>query len=275
MKYCILILLFVIIVFICLKTYKETSYKEGFVEGFEDRTLIISRYNEKLEWLETEPFSNYPYIVCNKGNDSSYLKTENFKKEIKINNIGKLAHTYLYYIIEDYDNLSKINIFLPNSLDDGDKMYRAIKLIRELDNKINTNKTNTPPDKYEKAKISTLFLYDISFPNMKEVFYNFQIDESLGMPETPPSKKVELSASRPFGKWYERFFGHIKTTHYCIYGIFSISKEDIKAKPKSYYEELIKEVQTSNPEQEQYFERAWEAIFYPLKSTDFFKYEIL
>lgn len=272
MKYCILILLFVIIVFICLKK----TYKERFVEGFEDRTLIISRYNEKLEWLKNEPFSNYPYIVCNKGNDSSYLKTENFKKEIKINNIGKLAHTYLYYIIKDFDNLSKINIFLPNSLDDGDKMYRARKLVREIDKKNDAIDKNKIRDKYDIDKnISSLFLYDFSFPNMKNAFYNFEIDENLGMPETPPSKKVELSATRPFGKWYERFFGDIKTTHYCIYGIFSISKEDIKVKPKSYYEELIKEVQTSNPEQEQYFERAWEAIFYPLKSTDFFKYDIL
>lgn len=269
MKYYILILLFVIILFIYLKK----KNKERFVQGFEDRTLIISRYNENLEWLEHEPFSNYPYIVCNKGSDSSYLKTKNFKKEIKINNIGKLAHTYLYYIITDYDNLSQINIFLPNSLDDGDKMYRARRLIREIDKKNEMLQKNKPRDKYDTDKnISSLFLYDFSFPNMKDVFYDFQIDEKLGMPDTDPSKKVQLSATRPFGKWYERFFGDIKTTHYCIYGIFSVSREDIKAKPKSYYQELIKEVLTPNPEQEQYFERAWEALFYPLNTTEFFKY---
>lgn len=264
MKYYILIVLIVIILFICLKK----TYKERFVEEFKDRTLIISRYNEKLEWLENEPFSNYPYIVCNKGSDSSYLKTENFKKEIKMDNIGKLAHTYLNYIIKDYNKLSKINIFLPNSLDAPDKYYRARALLNEINdkNKIDNNKTDN--------KNISFFLYDYAFPNMKDAFDDFKIDEKLGMPDTDPSKKIDLSNVRPFGNWYERFFGDIKTKHYCMHGIFSVSKEDIQIKPITYYQQLIKEVETPNPEQEYYFQRAWEAVFYPLKTTQFFKYEI-
>jgi hypothetical protein len=243
----------------------KKTYKERFVQGFEDRTLIISRYDEKLEWLENEPFSNYPYIVCNKGPDSSYLKTENFKKEIKINNVGKVAHTYLYYIIKDYNKLSKINIFLPNLLDGPDKYNRAKRLLEEIDNKNKADK-----DK----KNTSFFLYDYTFPNMKDAFYDYQLDDKLALPGTVASKKIELSKIRPFGRWYERYFGEIKTKYYCMHGIFSVSKDDIIIKPKSYYEQLIKEVETANPEQEYYFQRSWEAIFYPLKTTQFFRYEI-
>jgi hypothetical protein len=52
---------------------------------------------------------------------------------------------------------------------------------------------------------------------------------------------------------------------YIIYNsIFGITTETILKKPKSFYEELIKQVNDHhNPETGHYFERAWESVFYP------------
>lgn len=245
MKYYLLIILFVIIIFFYLKT----SYKEG----IDDTTLIISRYNENLEWLNYEPFNNYQYIVCNKGFNEYYLKTKNFKKEIKLDNVGREGHTYLYYIINNYDNLSNINVFLPGSVNLEYKYYKATKLINEIHN-----------------NNSSVFLYDEYHNNIKNDLYNFQMDEYLGSEianRTEGSEKIQLSNIRPYGKWYEKFFGENKTNHFSKFGIFSVSREDIIKKPKNYYEELMKEVETPNPEQGHYLERSWEAVFYPMKTV--------
>jgi hypothetical protein len=247
MKYYLLILICVIVIFFCLKkTYKEGTYKEGNI------TIIVSRYNENLEWLNHEPFNNYQYIVCNKGNNDSYLKTHNFKKEIKLENVGREGHTYLYYIITHYNHLSNINIFLPGSVNLENKYNKAKKLINEI------NKYN-----------SSVFLYDDYHFNIKNELYHFKIDEYVSTEianRTEGSEKIQISPIRPYGKWYEAFFGENITNHFIKNGVFSVSKEDIIKKPKSYYEQLIKEVETPNPEQGHYLERSWEAVFFPMNT---------
>ncbi len=61
--------------------------------------LVIARYMEDLEWLQNENFKEYSYIVYNKGTNSNYCKTDKFLKEIKLPNVGREAHTYLFHII--------------------------------------------------------------------------------------------------------------------------------------------------------------------------------
>lgn len=245
MKYYLLVLLCVITIFFCLKkTYKE---------GIDHITLIISRYNENLDWLNDEPFNKYQYIVYNKGSNEFYLKTKNFKKEIKMENVGREGHTYLYYIIQNYDNLSNINVFLPGSVHLEHKYNKAKKLINEINN-----------------NNSSVFLYDEHHNDIKNDLYNFQIEEYLStetVNRSEGSEKIQLSNIRPYGKWYESFFGENKSTYFCKNGVLSVSKEDIIKKPKSYYEQLIKEVETPNPEQGHYLERSWEAVFYPMKTV--------
>jgi hypothetical protein len=46
--------------------------------------------------------------------------------------------------------------------------------------------------------------------------------------------------------------------------IFALTKETILQKPKSYYESLLKQINSHhNPEEGHYFERAWDTVFYP------------
>jgi hypothetical protein len=79
-----------------------------------------------------------------------------------------------------------------------------------------------------------------------------------------------ISDVRPFGKWYEKHFGDIKVDYYTLGGIMGIEKSNIIQHPKSYYEELLKELDKhSNPEVGHYYERAWSAIFHPMKNTKF------
>jgi len=65
--------------------------------------IIVSRYNENVEW--SKQFTNV--IIYNKGNnlDNSY-------NEVFLNNVGREGHTYYKYICDNYDNLSEYTIFL-------------------------------------------------------------------------------------------------------------------------------------------------------------------
>lgn len=69
-------------------------------------TMVVARYNENLDWLKSVPWN---YIVFNKGEDNL---PKWIKNEIKLPNIGREAHTYLIYIIDNYDNLPDFCIFV-------------------------------------------------------------------------------------------------------------------------------------------------------------------
>lgn len=64
--------------------------------------IVISRYKENLDWVSN--IKNHKVTIYNKGDfDSRY---------INLPNIGREAHTYLYHIIENYNNLDDYTCFL-------------------------------------------------------------------------------------------------------------------------------------------------------------------
>jgi hypothetical protein len=76
---------------------------------------------------------------------------------------------------------------------------------------------------------------------------------------------IQLSTIRPYGKWFENKFKNLKIDTVQSFGIFSLDKKDIIAKPINYYQNFLNELEVgSNPEVGHYIERAWSAIFYPL-----------
>jgi hypothetical protein len=64
--------------------------------------IIISRYHEDVSW--SEKYSDYR-VIYNKGNNIE-------QNCITLPNIGRESHTYLYHIVENYNNLADYNVFL-------------------------------------------------------------------------------------------------------------------------------------------------------------------
>jgi hypothetical protein len=257
MKYLIHIvsILIVTIVFVCIFFKKIENFHENFDKNYEKQEIVIARYNEKLEWINQEPFNRHPIIVYNKSDNENFSKN-NVKKIVNLPNVGRETHSYLYHIIENYDNLSDITIFLPGSADFHNKFDRSKNLVTTVEN---TNKTVFSCAKDEK------FI---------ENNYNFQIDDYLSTDEN--NKKInndssmKISDIRPFGKWYESIFPNEKNDCISWGSIIAVSKENILQKPKSYYENIIKELNTHhNPETGHYMERSWYAVFYPYTDAIF------
>jgi hypothetical protein len=84
--------------------------------------LVVARYNEKLDWLKDVP-KNINIIIYNKGLEDL---TQTF---IKLPNIGRESHTYLYHIITNYNNLADITIF-----SQGDSIFHSPDFIKLLKN---------------------------------------------------------------------------------------------------------------------------------------------
>ena len=237
-----------------LQFLRETTTKEGLNKSVQ---LVISRYNEDLEWLKSEPFNEFPNVlIYNKGVNNDFYVPPG-ANVITVNNVGRCDHTYLYHIIKSYDRLSDITIFLPGSANMDNKYGNAVNLINQI-----------------KKNNSAVFAnVAMAKESIRKTFADFYLDEWKASDEKNksinPENALEPSKHRPFGTWYDNYIAYSNPVKAHVYfGIFSVAREDITQNPKRYYEDLIADLSnTSNPEVGHYFERAWVAIFSPLNHT--------
>ena len=220
-------------------------------------TVVIARYNEDLAWLNETPFNLFEYIVYNKGDNDNFVKT-NVKQIINLPNIGRCDHTYLYHIVENYNNLTDIIVFFPGSvnIDNNNKKGRAKTILQNI---INSNYKNA-------------FFMGKYHTSIKNEFKNFKLDHYKCSYEPNYFKNTETklfkSLNRPYGNWYNFFFGNTPAHWVTLGGVFSIDKRDIIQHPIERYLNLRNVVRIhSNPEVGHYIERSWGAIFYPLVYT--------
>jgi hypothetical protein len=74
--------------------------------------MVVAHYNEDLSWLEyVRPFVRL--FIYHKGNNPD---TNN--DYIILNNVGKETHTYLTHIINNYDNLAEVTVFVQGRISD-------------------------------------------------------------------------------------------------------------------------------------------------------------
>ena len=167
---------------------KEIKYK-----------IVIARYHENLDWINEMDQTNI--IIYNK----SEVPLEN---AINRPNEGRDVETFLYHIIENYENLSDYVIFLQGNPFDhlnlkGEKINQ-----HNLQNKINELI-------YSKEKINVKLLT----PHVEYHWYN---------PGLHKEKYYSLFFNSPFPK--ELYF-----SAGCQY---IVSKKNILCRPKKFYEKL-------------------------------------
>jgi len=226
-------------------------------EPFEnDIQLVIARYNEDLEWINDTPYNKYRSVIYNKSDNSDFTTSNKTEKVVNLKNVGREGHTYLYHIIENYNNLATITVFLPGSLNLEHKNVKSKKMLDEIE-----------------ANQQNVFI-GTKHNNVKDELYEFQIDNyksnDVNNSKLNPSLDLDAAEIRPFGKWYDDKFPDAKIEYISYYGVVSATKNEIRQHPKLYYENLIKDLENSpNPEAGHYVERSWAAIFGPMHETQF------
>uniref|UniRef100_A0A6C0HZX8 Uncharacterized protein n=1 Tax=viral metagenome TaxID=1070528 RepID=A0A6C0HZX8_9ZZZZ len=244
----ILFFIFIIILFTLVYNLYIKKNKESFTNNIE---IVIARYNENLNWLNDEPFNDIPVIVYNKGPNENFIKNEHIYKIVPLPNIGREMHTFFYHIIENYENLANVTIFLVGSTDSPWKMEKAKPVVLKIKE---TNNTTMSCNEDE---------------NIMNKIQEFQIDNYMSSnsnnSDINNDENMKKSDIRPYGKWYEStFVNNEKNTCIGYNSVFGISRKHILQKPKSYYENLLNQVNDhQNLETVHYIERSWYAIFYP------------
>ena len=221
---------------------------EGFTEKSYD--VVISRYKEQLDWLsllEGKPI-RYVYIY-NKGPDAVILpKLPGQVKIVQLPNVGVCDHTYLYHIVNEYDNLADVTVFLPASAHGVDRKRATVQAV--LRKTFDERKTCMAGyagqgTVYEQSKDFKLDEWKVTDPKNQE-----NIDYEL----------VKANP-RPFGEWYKKYIPQKDTNRLSLTGMFSVSKNSVRAHDLEMYIRLMDQLNKDKfPEAAHYMERSWATV---------------
>lgn len=202
-------------------------------------TICIARYDEDVSWAN-------PYaanvVVCNKGEEMESPLPQN-----GMPNLGREEYAYLKYIVDHYECLQDITIFVQARLQDHLDQYRDLKFTREH------------PLLNHMLMQCRMFGHSMNAKSHR-----------LGWCSAHPRFKLAdryphlIDSSMTFGEWFESNVGRPFPVDPIWFknAIFGVCRESILSRTKDYYEALMEQF-TSSEEHEicHYFERSWYYIF--------------
>lgn len=221
-------------------------HKKPAVEGFEESTvdLVIARYEEDLTWVNDVSNNFTRILIYNKGSPYKF----NNIPTIPLKNIGKEGHTYLYHVLNNFDSLADVTVFVSGSTWTYEqKKNEFLKIIDHL--------KHTKSSIIFADKSSTRIESDKNF-----VLDEYKITNEANFKKNP-DQKLTPSLIRPLSRWFETRFPYEEFTCPSGRGTVAASRKDILSKPKSHYQTLFDEISVKNPEVGHYFERTWAHIF--------------
>lgn len=182
------------------------------------KSIIIAKYKEDISWMNDIP--NASFVVYNKDEQNQV------EGQISLPNIGRECHTYLYHLVNNYDNLADTNIFMqgrpndhaPNFMKALSKdVYEPFEFVSEFyqDENIFHISTLVPDQLSPEVFLDTLLLLE------KPPFYNY------------------------------RFWGG---------AMFAVSRERIQQRSKEFYQQML-DLSISEPKLPWIMERLWPHVF--------------
>ncbi len=182
--------------------------------------IVVAKYNEDISW--TQKFKNV--IIYDKGSTP-------IENSIRLPNVGREAHTYIYHIVNNYDNLSDYTCFVQ-----GKPFDHSRRIVEKIEN----------------------FKYDVGFLNLNDWILTYTIEHGC-------SAHV---GGLPIKDRYYKLFKECEYIHkkdslkFGAGAQFIVSKEYIHKRPKSFYEKLLKMTDYSKDAIEAWvFERFWPIFF--------------
>lgn len=169
--------------------------------------LIVAKFQENTDW--TKQIKDFDIFIYNKGKG---------KAGIKLENVGREAHTYLHHIIENYDTLADVNVFTQ-----GHPFDHCPDFIEKL--------ANCDGDYYDfgvlntKVRVEPHQITRRGAPVFEWVTAQFVLD-MLGTIKHPPYQLYIKNNMPPI----------LDVSHF---GIFSVSRQIIKSHPIDVYQKLL------------------------------------
>jgi hypothetical protein len=210
--------------------------------------LVVARYAEDIKWIEKLPKAMFKSIkIYNKGKPLDYRIDGT--EVIELDNIGREPHTYLTHVVNNFNNLADITLFLPGSV--MNKKYKSIQAYKILE-MLNTKEESiilsvtNDKDLIEKEKGLEVHSYVVTNNDNKR---------------SNPDTGVDTAEVRPMGAWFEKYFPGEEIRCLSNNCIFAASKTDIHKRKREFYRILLDMVSSKHPEEGHYMERLWSTIF--------------
>ena len=205
-----------------------------------NKSLIISRYNENINWLEDH--KSFKITIYNKGTE---LADNKLYQIINLSNVGRESHTWLYHIVNNYKNLDEFNIFLQGRIDDlGCMAYQN-------------------PNDYLKNLDKSGFVAS-RYGLLGPFHWKWNVGIEKNKKYITSWKNNEISKSKiGFRKFAKKIFPDIPIFVPTTYGgCFAVTKNLIHKYEISFYEELLEIIGShKNPIEGHYLERLWCYMF--------------
>jgi len=208
--------------------------------------IVIARYNENIDWIKCIDTNLFEIFIYNKGNQIDNIFNCNI---IKLNNTGRESHTYLYHIINNFDNLPEKIIFTQAHPFD----HVRNTFIDEINdfNKCSVNFFYFSKDilniQYDKNENKFLEFGNLNGNNWKNY-------HELNSPIQTTMKKM-----------FENFEVQKLSLIFGTGAIYGVNKELITQNKKEFYVNCINILNNSanliNPDEGHSFERLWYYIF--------------
>jgi len=218
--------------------------------------FVIAHYNESFEYLKYLP-KNQIITIYYKGDKKVLLPKNNLNiKLVQLENIGKEYHSYLIHIINNYENLTKINFFFSASfIELKDRTRNFTKIYKKISS-FNIKKYNglyTSEDKY--------FLFKKE--KNKALNPKFRIFNHITSKNT--QHKIIQSDKFPLDNFFFTYFRDKKLDKIIksLNGIFATNKENIISVDKKVFQAIVSEYKIPNKDYESghYLERLYPSIF--------------
>ena len=204
-------------------------------ERLSDYEIVIAHYNEKLDWLI--PLASHAHVY-HKGTDVQPPPMQLYAWE-KLPNVGRESHTYLYHIIQNYENLPEVTVFLQGEgMGSGFCWNKAEDYLNNIKKNATCKRLGGSQD-WGRIRHISKWLNEFNSGAMRHA-------------------KLDL------GEFFQELFGfpHPPGFPFCPAGCFAASRPMIRRHPIEFYKKAITFVNDHpNPEEGHYFERLWPTIF--------------
>ena len=202
-----------------------------------DFELVISHYNENLNWLR--PYADHAHIY-HKGKDSRPPFQSHAWERLQ--NIGRESHTYLHHIFTHYGQVANVTIFLQ-----GDAQRHGACLAKK-------------PLKFISLAVNGVPCQKASSPwrNMGRIPFRENV-------QSMPKFADLVRANSTFGEFFVSLMGHEPPSRgvpFCYNACVAATKERIRRYTLQFYKKAISSVNSnSNPEEAHYIERLWYVLW--------------
>ena len=204
-----------------------------------NRTLnyefVVAHFKEDMEWLL--PHANHIHVY---HKELYAIPDFRFQMWTNIPNVGKEGYAYLHHIIDNYENLANITVFIQGNFAKKERKDCYFDDIFEY---------------VVQAKAKGL-----GFKSPRLLIGKDWEENNMDLKWKPLSVRKNIT----IGQYWEKYFGfpHPKAIIWNARGCFSVTRERVLQRPKQFYERIMSTIDYAvHPLEGYYLERLWLSIF--------------